>query len=119
MSTENKLPECPYYVAHPQAVWFNEHWRPVIEQLKAEKEKLKSLFSVQLDVMEQNNNMTTEITALKSKLAKAKEALEFYGSPKTYFYVEHPDGLEGRGDITVMKDLGSKAINALSEIGEG
>lgn len=36
-----------------------------VEQLKAENEKLKSLFSVQLDVMEQNNNMTTEIQRLK------------------------------------------------------
>lgn len=41
-SIEAKLPECPYYVAHPQAVWFNEHWRPVIEQLKAEIEQLKN-----------------------------------------------------------------------------
>ncbi len=50
-------------------------WQAV-EQLKTENEKLKSLFSVQLDVMEQNNNMTTEITALKSKLAKAKETVQ-------------------------------------------
>jgi hypothetical protein len=36
------LPECPNYVAHPQSVWFNEHWRPAIEQLKAENLELKN-----------------------------------------------------------------------------
>lgn len=27
------LPECPNYAAHPQAVWFEEHWRPIIRTL--------------------------------------------------------------------------------------
>jgi hypothetical protein len=30
-----EIPECPKYVAHPQAVWFYEHWRPIIDQCAA------------------------------------------------------------------------------------
>lgn len=48
------------------------------EQLKGENEKLKSLFSVQLDMLEQNKQMSDEITALKSKLEIAKKGLKFY-----------------------------------------
>ena len=87
-----------------------------IEQLKAD---LRTSDLNRQSLWADSLKLVDDISALKSKLAKAKLALEFYGSPKTYFYVEHPDGLEGRGDITVMKDLGNKAINALSEIGEG
>lgn len=94
-----------------------ENYESEIEQLKADKESYYHDYRMKFDV--ETKQLHTEIQQLKSKLAKAKETLEFYGSPKTYFYVEHPDGLEGRGDITVMKDLGSKAINALSEIGDG
>lgn len=46
-----------------------------VEQLKAENEKLKSLFSVQLDMLEQNKQMSTEIEKLKSKLKVAETAL--------------------------------------------
>jgi chromosome segregation ATPase len=60
-----------------------------IATLKKENEKLKSLFSVQLDVMEQNKNMTTEIVALKSKLEIAVEALKISALGETQF-----DGVE-------------------------
>ncbi len=29
------LPDCPKYVAHPQSVWFEEHWRPIFDKLQA------------------------------------------------------------------------------------
>ena len=70
MTTERKhreLPECPSYVAHPQSVWFHCHWRPIIEELKAENEKLIKLMSVQLDMLEQNKKMSEEIEAWKIK----------------------------------------------------
>jgi hypothetical protein len=35
------LPECPKYVAHPQAVWFHEHWRPIFIHLQAELQKVR------------------------------------------------------------------------------
>jgi len=43
-----KIPNIPNYVAHPQSVWFECHWRPIfdkyekhIEELKIEIERLK------------------------------------------------------------------------------
>jgi hypothetical protein len=27
------IPECPKYIAHPQSVWFHEHWLPIIKKL--------------------------------------------------------------------------------------
>jgi chromosome segregation ATPase len=102
----SEIPECPHYIAHPQSVWFNEHWRPIIakleselaeakaennqlvyeldksrsdhmkayddlddvniklneliEKLHAENNQLKSLMSVQLDMLEQNKKLKTD-----------------------------------------------------------
>jgi hypothetical protein len=46
-----------------------------VEQLKFENEQLKKLMSVQIDMLEQNKQMTAEIEQLKSKLKLAAEAL--------------------------------------------
>lgn len=84
-----------------------------VEQLKAENNKLKSLFSVQLDMLEQNKNMTAEIAALKSKLEKAKKGLEFYA--------------DGEGDVldwsgvnnsAYIQVKGKRAKQTLLEIGD-
>jgi hypothetical protein len=32
---EWELPEIGRHVAHPQSVWFETHWRPVFDQMKA------------------------------------------------------------------------------------
>lgn len=72
MSTENKLPEIDCNVAHPQAVWFNEHWRPVIEQLKAELEK------VQQDKASNDSDylkLSAENNSLKSKIKYANDEI--------------------------------------------
>lgn len=111
MSTENKLPECPYYVAHPQAVWFNEHWRPVIEQLKAENISKDIKITIQHD----------KITALKSKLAKAKEALNI---SLNYLHWREDDLIGddciGDGRLTAnYKNKVSKIEKAILELGEG
>jgi len=37
-----KLPEIYSACAHPQAVWFEEHWRPIFVKLKAENDQLKA-----------------------------------------------------------------------------
>ena len=70
---ENKLPEIDRNVAHPQAVWFNEHWRPVIEQLKADlqitRHKIETLLTL-------NMRQDAETQQLKSKLKIASAALE-------------------------------------------
>lgn len=34
------LPEIYEGCAHPQAVWFEEHWRPIFEKLKFDNERL-------------------------------------------------------------------------------
>lgn len=36
------VPECPRYMAHPQAVWFEIHWRPIIDKLRAELAEAKA-----------------------------------------------------------------------------
>ena len=35
------LPEIYKECAHPQSVWFEEHWRPVFNQLQSENQRLK------------------------------------------------------------------------------
>lgn len=62
---ENKLPEIDRNVAHPQAVWFNEHWRPVIEQLESDlqitRHKIETLLTI-------NMRQDAEVTGLKSQI---------------------------------------------------
>ena len=100
-----------------------------LKEKDAAVEKLKSLFSVQLDVMEQNNNMTTEITALKSKLAKAKSALEYYADDFNWLYnqIKKSDCEEIKFNHVLKKPVpkglefeagGKTARQALKEIGE-
>lgn len=78
----NKLPECPRYVAHPQSVWFNEHWRPIIEKLKAEnaelKEKYENIYHRINTYRHQARLDLDEITKLTRQRDALKKALEFY-----------------------------------------
>lgn len=30
-NARDELPECPDYIAHPQSVWFETYWRPILE----------------------------------------------------------------------------------------
>lgn len=83
-----EIPECPNYVAHPQSVWFEIHWRPIIDALKQENEALikertayrtlKSLMADNAEVCELHD----DIEALEAKLSEAqrieKEAREMY-----------------------------------------
>lgn len=48
--------------------WIKVYSADDYEQLKKENEELKSLFSVQLDMLEQNKQMSAEIEQLKSDL---------------------------------------------------
>ena len=71
MTTERKhreLPECPSYVAHPQSVWFRCHWRPIIDELKAELDFMnKNCISLGLHDSRMKN-AEDEIAQLKSNL---------------------------------------------------
>lgn len=67
-NTDTSLPECPNYVAHPQAVWFNEHWRPIFE---ARDEEIKALNQCQ----EHNRKAWKENKRLREELEDARDAL--------------------------------------------
>lgn len=45
------IPECPRYVADPQAVWFEEHWRPIIISQQFEIIKLKTELALAIDLI--------------------------------------------------------------------
>jgi hypothetical protein len=57
------------------------------------------------------------VLILKTDYQKMIDALKFYASESKYQYVEHPDGLEGRGDFPVMQDGGARASRVLNEMG--
>ena len=38
-----ELPECPDYMAHPQSVWFECHWRPKFTDLQEQYDELREL----------------------------------------------------------------------------
>lgn len=58
-----------------------------------------------------------EIIALKTKLAVAREALEFYAELNNYHNDESPFTWHGREQIPLM-DRGGTAREALAKIGE-
>lgn len=80
--SEVKIPECPYYVAHPQAVWFNEHWRPLLAAKDAEIKKWEVLSFAYLEQRHQAtvdlNRLRVEIKDLRSELAEKDKVIEFY-----------------------------------------
>ncbi len=39
----SEIPKCPDYIAHPQSVWFEEHWRPLIEKEREINRELSEL----------------------------------------------------------------------------
>lgn len=45
--SEVKLPECPAYVSHPQSVWFEEHWRPLLQAKDAEIELVRNAYNME------------------------------------------------------------------------
>ncbi len=71
------LPQCPSYVAHPQAVWFETHWRPKFIALEAEIEHLQSVVSKQKaeynDILEPI--FQKKLTDCEKELNKANEIL--------------------------------------------
>jgi hypothetical protein len=71
------LPEIQNYVAHPQSVWFETHWRPLFEVIQKENAELKIIglkYSSDID------SLLKERGDLKIKLDKAIVALEFYAT---------------------------------------
>lgn len=81
----NEIPKCPNYVAHPQAVWFEEHWLPIIEKLKVEKEELMQNWADdKLQLALKYSQRCDEIVEMKKNIHKLthqveilKKALEF------------------------------------------
>jgi len=53
-----------------------KNWYWIDRETQTQLDKLKSLMSVQLDMLEQNKQMSDEISDLKSKLKMAKNALQ-------------------------------------------
>lgn len=70
---DNGLPECPNYMAHPQSVWFNEHWRPVIEQLKAENGRLAQS---ELECRQMYNEFVGDLNNTRLENTKLKIRIE-------------------------------------------
>lgn len=105
----NKLPECPRYVAHPQSVWFNEHWRPIIERLKAENEILQGENAgkaIQISGMGLKINMDYEqITKLTLQRDTLKKCAEFYADKNNW--LREKDGW--RHDM-IVKDLDDESL---------
>lgn len=66
-NTASGLPRCPDYVAHPQSVWFNEHWRPILD---ARDEEVKRLNEYTIPGYEQI------VAELKAENKRLREALE-------------------------------------------
>lgn len=87
------LPAIPNYVAHPQSVWFDEHWRPVVmrlatelEQVKRERDEWMSKYGfIGLANSALSRSDHVAFGSLMTKLSKAndevkrlREVLEFY-----------------------------------------
>lgn len=90
-----KLPDCPNYIAHPQSVWFENHWRPTFVELEAklgaaekEIERLsgvaqreiqrmqEAFLGEQSAVLEAIRNQLTRERAINDVLSEALERLE-------------------------------------------
>ena len=71
------LPKIDNHIAHPQSVWFEEHWRPLFEKLEKENSKLKRIIELQKteynDILEPK--FINDIEQLKSKLKIATNLL--------------------------------------------
>jgi ABC-type glutathione transport system ATPase component len=63
-----KLPEIYEGCAHPQSVWFEEHWRPLFEQLQKENEELKRQHEM---AMQRADRAFNERDSLREQLAEA------------------------------------------------
>lgn len=116
----SEIPKCPRYVAHPQAVWFEEHWRPIIEKLKAENANLKQALELNrqvADAINDNGQQVFECQQLISKLTRQveilKKALEFYADKKSYKIMWTDD--DGNLGSLVFFDQGLKAEESLKE----
>ena len=74
----NDIPNIPFYVAHPQSVWFEEHWRPIIEKLQAENERLKEVISYLPKVPTQpyEKEMAQKIIELEAENTKLRNAVD-------------------------------------------
>lgn len=88
-----------------------------VEQLKADLEATNNVYKMNRLYVK---NVREEITVLKSKLAKAKETLEFYASLADRLSVEY-SYLDGTFAFNVVSDdrFATLAKKSLSEIGEG
>jgi len=58
MSRDKELPNCPSYMAHPQAVWFEIHWKPEFENLQKKCNRFYDRLQIK----------ATEIIRLKKEL---------------------------------------------------
>lgn len=100
-----KLPEIYNACAHPQAVWFEEHWRPIFIKMQKRIEELEG----ELD--NKRGAMTLEIHRLMQALTKERqiskmleEGLNNYVCPKCY------------GDIGYKECIGYRSCKALTEV---
>lgn len=67
---------------------------------------------------EQDAKTITDAMNNYDQLLKAfKKVVWFYGDEENFEYKEHPDGLEGRGDFEIMKDLGYLAREEAKRMG--
>ncbi len=77
-----ELPEIYQSCAHPQSVWFEEHWRPIFDSLVKENEELEREVEMSRDRarlnMQSAEKLEKENEELKSSLIDAVEALEFF-----------------------------------------
>lgn len=78
LNNTNKLPECPNYVAHPQSVWFEEHWRPALAAKNAEIERLKEIISYLPKVPTQpyEKELAKRVLDLQNELAEKDAVLD-------------------------------------------
>lgn len=65
-NTASGIPRCPDYIAHPQSVWFEEHWRPLFDARDEEVKRLERYKSMWhelrhlIDRLEVENKLKTE-----------------------------------------------------------
>lgn len=88
-----------------------KNWDWIDQETQTQLDKLKSLMSVQLDMLEQNKQMSSEIDQLKSKLKVAVENFEKMNTPQKV-YDSHRDYFHEVNRLNLI------AKQALSEIGE-
>lgn len=70
-NTAHGLPDCPSYIAHPQAVWFEEHWRPIFNARDEEVRRLESggmEMSATIEMLLAENKRLREALDVNAKL---------------------------------------------------